>query len=73
MVFISGLSTLEKVNLLTYILILSASDAKTEIHAAVWRLPSDFDTSSSDDSTTNIQPLELVCHLNSDEFGDMKR
>ncbi|XP_064605397.1 EARP-interacting protein homolog [Liolophura sinensis] len=48
------------------------SDAKTEIQAAVWRLPSDFDTSSSDDSTTNIQPLELVCHLNSDEFGDMK-
>ncbi|XP_050402615.1 EARP and GARP complex-interacting protein 1 [Patella vulgata] len=48
------------------------SDSKSEICGAVWKLPGDFDDAVHDDQTTSHQPLELVCHLNKDDCGDLK-
>uniref|UniRef100_K1Q757 Protein TSSC1 n=1 Tax=Magallana gigas TaxID=29159 RepID=K1Q757_MAGGI len=47
---------------------LSASESKAEMKASIWRIPCDFD--SSDDSSHSS--LELVCHLDNADYGDMK-
>ncbi|KAK3601537.1 hypothetical protein CHS0354_027679 [Potamilus streckersoni] len=47
------------------------SESKAEMCAAVWRLPSDFDTLQSEDHTSH-QSLELVCDLTASDFGDLK-
>lgn len=46
-----------------------ASESKAEMKASIWRIPCDFD--SSDDSSHSS--LELVCHLDNADYGDMKR
>lgn len=43
-----------------------ASDSRVVSCAAVWRMPSDWETGSHespDDSAHNPQTLELLCHL----------
>lgn len=49
-----------------------ASESKTEMKAAIWRLPSDFDSGQADDQSAH-PAVRLVCHLNNSEYGDMKR
>ncbi|CAG2227622.1 EIPR1 [Mytilus edulis] len=48
------------------------SESKTEMKAAIWRLPSDFDSGQADDQSAH-PAVRLVCHLNNSEYGDMKR
>ncbi|ESO92508.1 hypothetical protein LOTGIDRAFT_206565 [Lottia gigantea] len=48
------------------------SDSKSEICGAIWKLPDDFDNVSSDDQSTSHQPLELLCHLDREDCGDLK-
>lgn len=47
------------------------SESKTEMKAAIWRLPSDFDSGQADDQSAH-PAVRLVCHLNNSEYGDMK-
>lgn len=47
------------------------SESKAEMKAALWRLPSDFDSSQPDDQSSH-QALQLVCHLDNTDYGDMK-
>ncbi|XP_060081010.1 EARP and GARP complex-interacting protein 1-like [Ylistrum balloti] len=47
------------------------SESKTEMRGTVWRLPSDYDSCQVEDQTSH-QPLQLVCHLDNSEYGDMK-
>ncbi|XP_041359477.1 EARP and GARP complex-interacting protein 1-like [Gigantopelta aegis] len=49
------------------------SDLKSEIKAAIWQLPDDFDSSAIvDDQSNSHQPLELKCHLSPVENVDVK-
>ena len=53
---------------------LLASDLKSEIKAAVWQLPDDFDSNTIvDDQSNSHQPLDLKCHLSTGESVDVKR
>ncbi|KAL5016610.1 hypothetical protein ScPMuIL_006199 [Solemya velum] len=47
------------------------SESKTEMRAALWRLPSDFDGCPPDDQSSP-QSLEHVCQLDSSDYGDIK-
>uniref|UniRef100_A0A673CPG7 EIPR1-like beta-propeller domain-containing protein n=1 Tax=Sphaeramia orbicularis TaxID=375764 RepID=A0A673CPG7_9TELE len=50
-----------------------ASDSRVVSCAAVWRMPSDWDTGnheSPDDSAHNPQTLELLCHLDDSAHGN---
>lgn len=49
----------------------TASESKTEMKGAVWRLPSDYNSNQVDDQSSH-QALQLVCHLDNSEYGDMK-
>ena len=43
-----------------------ASETKSELRAAVWRLPDDVDPSSpADDQSSSHSPLQLLCQLDS--------
>ena len=53
--------------------IFTASDAKAEMKAAIWRIPSEFDQGSQDEnSTSSQQSLEHVSQIENEEYGDMK-
>ncbi|KAL8600756.1 hypothetical protein ACOMHN_055951 [Nucella lapillus] len=44
------------------------SDTKSELKAAIWRLPDDVDPSSpADDHSSSHTPLNLMCHLDSSD------
>ncbi|XP_070776548.1 EARP-interacting protein homolog isoform X1 [Enoplosus armatus] len=50
-----------------------SSDSRVVSCAAVWRMPSDWETGSHespDDSTHNPQTLELLCHLDDSAHGN---
>ncbi|CAE1304703.1 EIPR1 [Acanthosepion pharaonis] len=47
-------------------------DSRTEVQAAVWRLPSDFDNSMNEDHTNSHQPLQLLCPLDFSDYGEIK-
>ena len=49
-----------------------ATDSKAEMKATLWGLPSDFDDIPAEDHSSH-QSLELICHLDSADYGDMKR
>ena len=51
---------------------LSATEAKVEMKAALWRIPADFDTAANED-TANAQSLELLTHFDNADSGDIKR
>ena len=55
-----------------FCLIYSAVDSRTEVQAAVWRLPSDFDNSMNEDHTNSHQPLQLLCSLDFSDYGEIK-
>lgn len=48
------------------------SDAKAEMHAAIWRIPVDCDSPMNDDNSGSPHALELVSRLDNMECGDMK-
>lgn len=54
-------------------LIFAASESKADMRAALWRLPADFDDVQSSEDHSTHQSLSLVCHLDSTDYGDMKR
>jgi len=41
------------------------------LKAALWKLPTDFEDLHSEDQSH--QSLSLLCHLEANDFGDMKR
>lgn len=41
------------------------------MRAALWKLPGDFDEVQSEDHSH--QSLNLICHLEASDYGDMKR
>ncbi|XP_069126502.1 EARP and GARP complex-interacting protein 1-like isoform X1 [Argopecten irradians] len=47
------------------------SESKTEMRGAVWKLPADYDSCQIEDQSSH-QSLQLVCHLDNSEYGDMK-
>lgn len=50
-----------------------ASDSRVVSCAAVWRMPTDWETGSHespDDTTHNPQTLELLCHLDDSAHGN---
>ncbi|XP_043926317.1 EARP and GARP complex-interacting protein 1 isoform X1 [Protopterus annectens] len=54
--------------------IVSASDSKVMTCAAVWRMPKELESGSHespDDSSSNPQTLELLCHLDNTAHGNM--
>uniref|UniRef100_A0A8B9PVZ3 EARP complex and GARP complex interacting protein 1 n=1 Tax=Apteryx owenii TaxID=8824 RepID=A0A8B9PVZ3_APTOW len=51
-----------------------ASDSKVVTCAAVWRMPKELESGSHespDDSSSNAQTLELLCHLDNTAHGNM--
>lgn len=51
-----------------------ASDSKVVTCAAVWRMPKELESGSHespDDSSSNTQTLELLCHLDNTAHGNM--
>lgn len=51
-----------------------ASDSKVMTCAAVWRMPKELESGSHespDDSSSNTQTLELLCHLDNTAYGNM--
>uniref|UniRef100_A0A8C3IAT7 EARP complex and GARP complex interacting protein 1 n=1 Tax=Chrysemys picta bellii TaxID=8478 RepID=A0A8C3IAT7_CHRPI len=51
-----------------------ASDSKVMTCAAVWRMPKELESGSHespDDSSSNTQTLELLCHLDNTAHGNM--
>ena len=51
----------------------TASDSKAELQAALWKVPADFDTAASDDTSSSAQCLEKLIQLGGSEHGDFKR
>ncbi|KAF4795388.1 Protein TSSC1 [Turdus rufiventris] len=54
--------------------VVSASDTKVMTCAAVWRMPKELESGSHespDDSSSNTQTLELLCHLDNTAHGNM--
>ena len=49
-----------------------ASDAKAEMRAALWRIPTDFDQSTTEDNSASSQSLEHVSQIENEDYGDMK-
>ncbi|XP_013387812.1 EARP-interacting protein homolog [Lingula anatina] len=47
------------------------SDAKAEMEAALWRIP-EFDASLGEDSSPTHKELELLCKLDTTDYGEMK-
>ncbi|XP_010130262.1 PREDICTED: protein TSSC1, partial [Buceros rhinoceros silvestris] len=50
------------------------SDSKVMTCAAVWRMPKELESGSHespDDSSSNTQTLELLCHLDNTAYGNM--
>lgn len=47
------------------------SEFKTEMKAAVWQLPHDFDSGQTEDHSAPSS-VKLVCHLDNTDYGDMK-
>ncbi|KAL4236005.1 Protein tssc1 [Mactra antiquata] len=47
------------------------SESKAEMKAALWKLPGDFDEVQSEDQSSH-QSLNLICHLDGSDYGDMK-
>ena len=52
--------------------VITASESKAEMKAALWRLPCDFDSGQADDQSTH-PTVRLVCNLDNTDYGDMKR
>ena len=50
-------------------LIFAASESKADMQAAVWRIPSEY---ISTDDTSSHPSLQLVTHLDSTDYGDVK-
>ena len=50
----------------------SASDCKAELQAALWKIPADFDSSISDDTSSNAPSLEKLTQLGTPEQGEIK-
>ena len=44
-----------------------ASQSKAEMQAAVWKMPTHFDSTISDDNAANAPTLELLTKLESEE------
>lgn len=42
------------------------------MQAALWKIPSEFDSSMSDESSVNAKDLELLCRLDNADYGDAK-
>uniref|UniRef100_A0A8C4SEL5 EARP complex and GARP complex interacting protein 1 n=1 Tax=Erpetoichthys calabaricus TaxID=27687 RepID=A0A8C4SEL5_ERPCA len=60
--------------LLTLVSFFLASDSKVVTCAAVWRMPKELESGSHespDDSSSNPQTLELLCHLDNTAHGNM--
>ena len=55
-----------------YHFLLTASDSRAEMLAAIWKIPSEFDNSVNDDTSASAQSLEHLCNLDSADFGDVK-
>ncbi|XP_067678479.1 EARP and GARP complex-interacting protein 1-like [Haliotis asinina] len=51
----------------------NTADAKSELRSAVWQLPESFNSSNVvDDQSNSHESLQLVCHLDTSQFGDIK-
>ncbi|XP_029350329.1 EARP-interacting protein homolog isoform X1 [Echeneis naucrates] len=60
-------------SLCTIFLLIISCDSRVVSCAAVWRMPSDWETGSHespDDTAHNPQTLELLCHLNDSAHGN---
>lgn len=51
----------------------TVSSSKAEMKAAVWRVPVVADSNQPDDGVTNAPALELQTHVDSSQYGDVKR
>jgi len=47
--------------------VFEASQSKAEMQAAVWKMPTNFDSTISDDNAANAPTLELLTKLESEE------
>ncbi len=50
----------------------TASESKAEMKAALWRIPADFDSSANEDTSASAQSLEMLSQLDNADYGDMK-
>jgi len=46
---------------------------KAEMQAAVWTIPSTADSSPGEDNLSSVPALELLTHVDSSSYGDVKR